>query len=172
VSAGPFGELKGQYPMLNAAKKLFSFIFLAAVVSTPMLLRADTPGKHPFYLHARSDLRRAQLLMRVHDDPDVMRRIHKADVEIDRAIHEMDVAAKFDRKDLEDHPAIDTNLDRPGRFRKVMELLQKARADIGRQENDLSAVGWRDAAYRHIDAAIAFVRRAAHDLQMEQVLGW
>jgi hypothetical protein len=158
--------------MLTATKKLFSFIFLAAAVSTPMLLRADTPGRHPAYLHARIDLRRAQMLMRVHDDPDVMRRIHQADVEIDRAIHEMDVAAKFDHKDMDDHPPIDANLDRPGRFRKAMELLEKARADIGREEDDPSAIGWRDLSYRHIDAAMNFVRHAAHDLQMEKALGW
>ncbi len=118
------------------AHKLFSFVFLAAVVSSPLLLRADTPGRHPAYLHARSDLRTAQWLMRVHDDPDVMRRIHQADVEIDRAVHEIDVAASFDHKDLEDHPPIDTSLDRPGRFRKAMELLQRARADIAREEDD------------------------------------
>jgi hypothetical protein len=154
------------------AKKLFSLVFLTAVASTPMLVRADTPGRHPAYLHARSDLRRAQALMRIHDDPDVMRRIHQADIEIDKAIHEMDVAAKLDHKDLEDHPPIDSGLDRRGRVRKVMELLQKARADIGREEDDPSAIGWRDLAYRHIDASMNFVRHAAHDLQMERDLGW
>ena len=158
--------------MLTAKNKLFSFVFLAAVVSTPMLLRADTPGRHPAYLHARSDLRRAQMNLRVHDDPDVMRRIHEADIEIDKAIHEMDVAARFDHKDLEDHPRIDAGLDRRGRFRRAMELLQKARADIGREEDDPSAIGWRDLAYKHIDEAMNFVRRAAHDLQMERDLGW
>jgi hypothetical protein len=154
------------------AHKLFSVVFLAAAVSAPLLLRADTPGRHPAYLHARSDLRTAQWLMRVHDDPDVMRRIHQADIEIDRAVHEMDVAARFDHKDLNDHPPIDTGLDRRGRFRKAMELLQRARADIGREEDDPSAIGWRDLAYRHVDAAMNFVRHAAHDLQMERDLGW
>ena len=154
------------------APKLFSVVFLAAAVSSPSLLRADTPGRHPAYLHARSDLRTAQWLMRVHDDPDVMHRIHQADIEIDRAVHEMDVAARFDHKDLNDHPPIDTSLDRRGRFRTAMELLQRARADIGREEDDPSAIGWRDLAYRHIDAAMGFVRHAAHDLQMERDLGW
>jgi hypothetical protein len=154
------------------AKKLISFVFLAAVASAPMLLRADTPGRHPAYLHARTDLRTAQWLMRVHDDPDVMRRIQQADHEIDGAIHEMDVAARFDHKNLNEHPPIDAKLDRRGRFRKVMELLQRARADIAGEEDDPSAIGWRDLAYRHIDAAMNFVRRAAHDLQMERDLGW
>jgi hypothetical protein len=159
--------------MLTAKKnKLFSFVFLAAVASAPMLLRADTPGRHPAYLHARSDLRTAQGIMRVHDDPDVMRRIHQADVEINLAIKEMDQAARFDHKDMDDHPPIDVHLDRRGRFQKAMELLQRARADIGREEDDPSAIGWRDLAYKHIDAAMNFVRRAAHDLQMERDLGW
>jgi hypothetical protein len=158
--------------MLTARNKLFSFVFLAAMVSAPVLLHADTPGRHPAYLHARSDLRLAQALMRVHDDPDVMRRIRRADVEIDRAIHEMDVAARLDHKDLEDHPPIDTRVDRRGRFQKVKELLERARADIGREEDDPRAIGWRNLAYRHIDAALDFVRHAARDLHMERELGW
>lgn len=152
--------------------KTISLIFLAAMISAPALLHADTPGRHPAYLHARSDLRMAQAMMRVHDDPDVMRRVHQADVEIDQAIHEMDVAAHFDHKDMDDHPPVDANLDRRGRFRNAMELLQKARADINREEDDPSAVGWRNLAFKHIDAAMNFVRRAARDLRMERDLGW
>ena len=152
--------------------KFLSSVFLFAIASTSVLLHADTPGRHPAYLHARSDLRAAQWIMRVHDDPDVMRRVHQADVEIDRAIREMDQAARFDHKDLDDHPRIDADLDRPGRFRKAMELLQRARADIAREEDNPSAIGWRDIAYRHIDAAMNFVRRAARDLHMEREMGW
>lgn len=158
--------------MLTAKNKLFSFVFLATMVAGPTLLSADTSGRHPAYLHARSDLRRAQMILRVHDDPDVMRRIHQADIEIDRAVHEMDVAARFDHKDLDDHPPIDTHLDRRGRFQKAMELLKKSRADIAREEDDPSAVGWRNLAFQHIDAAMDFVRRAARDLRMERDLGW
>jgi hypothetical protein len=158
--------------MFTVKRALGAFVFLAATVSAPPLMRADTPGRHPAYLHARSDLRTAQWLMRVHDDPDVMHRVHQADIEIDRAVHEMDIAARLDHKDLDDHPPIDTSLDRRGRFRKAMELLQRARADIGREEDDPSAIGWRDLAYRHIDAAMNFVRRAARDLRMERDLGW
>ena len=152
--------------------KSLSILFIAAMVSLPTLMNADTPGRHPAYLHARSDLRVAQMLMRVHDDPDVMRRVRQADIEIDRAIHEIDVAARFDHKDLDDHPPIDTRLDRRGRFQKAMELLQKSRADIAREEDDPSAVGSRNLAFRHIDAAMDFVRHAARDLRMERDLGW
>src|SRR5580658_11380322 len=74
-------------------------------------LSADTPGRHPRYLHARTDLRTAQMLMRVHDEPNVMRNLRAADEEIEAAIREVDRAAVIDRKDLEDHPRPDVNLD-------------------------------------------------------------
>ena len=53
-----------------------------------------------------------------------------------------------------------------------MELLQKSRADIEHEEDDPSAVGWRNLAFQHIDAAMDFVRRAARDLRMERDFGW
>lgn len=157
---------------MTKRKKILPFAFLAGLTLAAFTLSADTPGRHPHYIHARSDLRAAQWLMRVHDDPDVMRRVHQADREIDLAIREIDRAAIIDHKDIDDHPRIDADLDRPGRFRKAMELLQRARADIAREEDNPSAVGWRDLAYRHIDEAMEFVRRAARDLHMEREMGW
>jgi hypothetical protein len=44
-------------------------------------------------------------------------------------------------------------------------------ADIAREEDDPSAVGWRNLAFRHIDAAMSFVRHAA-TCPMERDLGW
>jgi hypothetical protein len=38
----------------------------------------DAPGAHPAYLHARSDLRRAELLMHRPDDPNVTRDLDAA----------------------------------------------------------------------------------------------
>lgn len=148
-------------------------IFGAAVLAwTPGVGRADTPGRHPLYLHARSDLRAAQWISRGSGDPDAARRLHEADREIEAAIHEIDHAAVLDRKDIQDRPPIDERLDRPGRFRKMMELLQRARGDIGREEDNPNAIGWRDAAYQHIDRAIDLVHRAARDLQIDRSLGW
>jgi hypothetical protein len=133
---------------------------------------ADTPGRHPAYLHARGDLRTAQLYLRGPIEPNVARNMRAADREIDAAVHEIDQAARFDHKDLNDHPPIDANIDRNGRFRNAMDLLNSARRDIGREEDNPSAIGWRDVAYRHIDAAIAYVKRAAHDLHVDRELGW
>jgi len=152
----------------------FAVVALAAAVSLllPVVSRADMPGRHPHYLHARSDLRAVQWLMRVHDEPNVMRHVRAVDDDTERAIHELDRAGWLDRKDMDDRPRIDTRLDRPGRFRNAMELLVRARRDISMEEDNPNAAGWRDLAYRHIDAAIDQLRRAARDLRMDHWEGF
>lgn len=133
---------------------------------------ADTPGRHPHYMKARSDLRAAQWFLRVHDEPNVMRHIRAVDHEIELAVHEIDRAAVLDRKDIDDHPRVDARLDRPGRFSRAMALLVSARADISREEDNPRASAWRNQAYRHIDAAMDQLRRAARDLRMDHLQGF
>ncbi len=129
-------------------------------------------GRHPRYLHARTDLRTAQYLLRVEEEPNVMRRMRDADREVEAAIGEIDNASVLDRKDLDDHPRVDTGLDRRGRFSKIVALLRSARADIAGEEDNPSARGWRDVAFRHIDDAMDSVRRAAIDLRFDRDLGF
>ena len=133
---------------------------------------AQAQGRHPAYLHARSDLRAAQFLMRVREEPNVTRNLRVAADEAEAAIHEIDNAAILDHKDIEDHPHVDEGMPRAGRFRRTMELLREARADLGREEDNGRARGWRDAAYRHIDGAIDHVRRAAVDAHLDHELGF
>src|SRR5579863_6387337 len=47
------------------------YLALAVTVMVPPAMLAQF--RHPRYLHARSDLRRATILMRLPDDPNVMR---------------------------------------------------------------------------------------------------
>jgi hypothetical protein len=152
-----------------------STLFAAAVAAAmliPVMGTAETWGRHPRYLHARSDLRVAQMLSRVREEPNVMRSLRRCDDEIEAAIHEVDVAAVIDRKDMDDHPRIDTRLDQQGRFRKMMELLDSARRDIAQEEDNPRAIGWRNAAFRHIDEARNSLRRAAVDLRIDRELGY
>ena len=151
---------------------LIIILAAAAALVLSVVASAETWGRHPRYIHARSDLRTAQWLLRVHDEPNVMRHVHHADEEIDMAVHEIDRAAVIDHKDLYDHPPIDRNLDRPGRIHKALELLRAARADIGREEDNPRALAWRDAAYGHIDAAIDQLRRAVRDLHFDHLEGY
>jgi hypothetical protein len=155
--------------MTKTHKLWISVVGAAALFA--ITVSAGTPGRHPRYLRARTDLRSAQLLLRVHDEPNVMRHVDAIHTEIEAAIHEIDRAAVIDRKDLEDHPRIDTGLDRPGRFRKAMALLASARRDIDKEEDNPRAIGWRNAAFEHVDAAMEQLRRAARDLKIDHIEG-
>jgi hypothetical protein len=144
---------------------------LAAAIA-PSAMNADTPGRHPAYLRARSNLRAAQFLLRVREEPNVTRHLVEADHETEAAIGEIDRAAVLDHKDLGDHPRVDLRLERRERFRKIVELLRTARADLGREEDNGRARGWRDAAYQHIDQALEHVHKAAIDLHWDHELGF
>src|SRR6202451_790750 len=125
-------------------KSILSMAALAVVaMMIPIGGKADTPGRHPRYLRARSDLRAVQWLSRVHEERNVMRNLKRCDEEIEAGIHEIDMASVIDRRALEDQPHIDAHLDRNGRFRKMMELLDSARRDIGQEEDNPRAIGWR-----------------------------
>jgi hypothetical protein len=149
------------------------WISVAGAIAGVAILSAAAfgQGRHARYIHARSDLRAAQILLRIHDEPNVMRHVNAVHAEVEAAIGEIDRAAVMDRRDFEDRPRIDTNLDRPGRFRKVMALLASARRDIREEEDNPRAIGWRDAAFRHIDAAMEQMRRAARELRIDRLEG-
>src|SRR5580704_17611509 len=127
--------------------------------------------RHPRYLHARSDLRRAQFLMRIPDEPNVMRDMNTAADLVERAIHELDAAAMFDRKDIDDHPPVDTRMGRGSRFREVLRLLGSARNDISQEEDNPRAAEWRNRAFRFIDDAMAMVQRGGYDKFRDDTAG-
>lgn len=151
-----------------------ALLFTAALGFSALLFAPQAAAqRHPRYLHARTDLRTAEFIL--HDmrlEPNVMRHVRTAEAEIGHAIHEIDHAAVLDGKDLNDHPRIDTHLDRRGRFREVMRLLNAARGDIGREEDNPNANRWRDVAFRHIDVAVEEMRRAARDLHFDHLEGY
>ncbi len=156
---------------MNLRTLALTLIGLAATIA-PSAMNADTPGRHPAYLRARSNLRAAQFLLRVREESNVTRHLVEADHEAEAAIGEIDRAAVLDRKDLDDHPRIDLRLERRERFRKIVELLRTARADLGREEDNGRARGWRDAAYQHIDQALEHVHKASIDLHWDHELGF
>ena len=93
-------------------------VLLAAII--PLSALADLPGKHPFYLHALTDLRAARWLIEhrpgdaaVSGDEDV------AITRIDNAINEIKKAAIDDGKDIKDHPPVDATLDKKGRLHRA-----------------------------------------------------
>ena len=140
----------------------FSAFAVALLVAGSAAL-GDVPGRHPAYLHARTDLRRAELLMDWPEFRNVRHDLDESAHHVREAIHEIDQAARWDRKDLEDHPRLDTYPDRAGRFHAIASYLFGAKRDIEREEDNPAAREWRNRAIQRIDEAIAAVHRAARD---------
>jgi tetratricopeptide (TPR) repeat protein len=138
---------------------------LLAAVLAAALLPSGLPaqGRHPRYLHARGDLRRAVHLMRLPDEPRVMRDMQAASGRVERAIRELDNAAVLDRRNIDDNPPVDSHLGRGSRFREIQRLLGAARADIAGEADNSRASVWRHRAFRDIDEAIDMVRRGGYD---------
>ncbi len=127
---------------------------------------ADLPGKHPYYLHALSDLRAARWMLEHRPgDAAVSGQEDVAITEIDAAIGEIKHAAIDDGKDLHDHPAVDAPNDHPGRLHKALELLHKVHSDVAREEDDPMVKGLRNRAVGHIDGAIHATEKAIHDVR-------
>jgi len=139
---------------------------LLLATALPLAAMADLPGKHPYYLHALSDLRAARWLIehragdaKVSGDEDV------AITRIDETINEIKHAAIDDGKDIHDHPPIDEKLDHKGRLHRAEELLKKVHSDIAREEDDPMTRGLRDRAVHHLDEAIHATGKAIHDAE-------
>lgn len=127
---------------------------------------ADLPGKHPYYLHALSDLRAARWMLEHRPgDAAVSGQEDVAITEIDAAIGEIKHAAIDDGKDLHDHPAVDAPNDHPGRLHKALELLHKVHSDVAREEDDPMVKGLRNRAVGRIDGAIHATEKAIHDVR-------
>jgi len=140
----------------------FSLMFLLLAVFAS-LAAADEPGRHPAYLHALDDLRDARAhLDRFSPDERIDNQQQHAIDEIDAAIGEIKRAAIDDGKDLRDHPPIDAHLKRADRFRKAVELLDKAHHDIAKEEDDPGTRGLQHRALQHIDEAHHTVETIIH----------
>jgi hypothetical protein len=125
------------------------FIGAAAVALLCVALPswADTPGKHPAYLHALSDLRDARAhLEHMSSDPVDHEEEHAIE-QIDKAIGEIKHAAIMDGKDIQDHvPAL--------------ELLDRAKRDVSGEEDQPDTQGLQLRVIHHIDEARHSVKHA------------
>jgi hypothetical protein len=146
--------------------KLKILTILGGLLLLPLLANADLPGKHPYYLHALSDLRTARWMLEHRPgDAAVSANEDVAITEIDAAIGEIKKAAIDDGKNVNDHPNVDVPGDHPGHLHKALELLRKVHADVAREEDDPATKGLRDRAVGHIDGAIHATERAIRDVK-------
>ena len=152
--------------MKSYAKLILMAAF--AVLMMSAFAAADTPGAHPAYLHALTDLRHARAhLERMTPNERVDADEQRAIDEIDAAIREVKEAAIDDGKPLSDHPPVDASWGRPERLRRAMELLNKAHDDIDQHESDDWARGLKHRALHHIDEARKAVHHAIDDRHYE-----
>jgi hypothetical protein len=136
------------------------------VLTAPLVAHADLPGKHPFYLHALTDLRAARWCLEHRPgDAAVSGQEDVAIGEIDAAIREIKRAAIDDGKDIGDHTGVDLARDVPGRLHQALDLLRKVRSDVAREEDDPVVRGLRNRAVGHIDGAIHAAEGAIHAVQ-------
>jgi hypothetical protein len=122
------------------------------------------PVQHPAYLHALTDLRAARWLIE-HRPGDWAQTSDEVEAvrQIDAAIGDIKKAAFDDGKNLNDHPPVDERPEQRGRIHEAVKILQKARGDIAREEDNGFADGLRDRAVGHIDAAIRSARLVFRD---------
>jgi hypothetical protein len=146
--------------------KMKILMMFGGLLMLPLLANADLPGKHPYYLHALSDLRTARWMLEHRPgDAAVSGNEDIAITEIDAAIREIKHAAIDDGKNVNDHPNVDVPADHPGHLHKALELLRKVHSDVAREEDDPAIRGLRDRAVGHIDGAIHATERAIGDVK-------
>lgn len=158
-----------KHPLTQKISSLGILTTLVMISVGQGIAMADIPGQHPEYLHARSDLRRADRLLnassRYNNGNGYLESI---DNEIDAAIREIDRAAVLDRKDIDDNPRVDVSLNRSGRLRKVLQLLENARNDLSQTESNRYARGWRGRAEYHVSRAIDLTNRAIQNYSSDR----
>ena len=131
---------------------LFAFVFaLFFSLGSGVVIAQE---RHPAYLRALSDLRAARAHLDRHDGGELRHEEKEAIHFINDAIDEIKKAAIDDGKDLNDHPPVDAGLDYVGRLHRAHQLLEKARQDIGREEDNGYARGLQQRAFGHIEKAI------------------
>jgi hypothetical protein len=137
-------------------------VAVALVVSfTALEVRAQ---QHPAYLRALSDLRFARSLLQRPDGGELRAQERDAIHKIDDAIGEIKRASIDDHKDLGDHPPVDVHMPWAGRLHKALEVLDDARHDCEKEEDNPRTQGLQlrvikhiEEAHHHVEEAIAIV---------------
>jgi hypothetical protein len=132
---------------------------LAAAPAAAPAVVAIPAAAHPAYLHALTDLRiaRHNLERKMEHgsaEPGTRWDERAAIDAVDRAMHEIKIAAIDDGKDLSDRQPPDTTTPRRGRLRRALASLRAARHDIITPETNPNVLSLRERATHHIDEAI------------------
>ena len=133
---------------------------IALLGASAPAVRADTPGAHPYYLHAIADLRAARAYLSTIDEQNVEQDKGAAIIEIDRAITMIWRAAQRDQKSVEHPTHIDARLSHHDRFTRALILLGNAHRDLSAPESNRANLAIRNVALGHVDQASRDVHQA------------
>lgn len=137
-------------------------ILLAIALVAPLCVTAqEFPGRHPGYYDAITDLNWARAIVKTGIDAgavgaDEQRAIKEITAAM-IAIRNAEVANGFNPPG---QPNAQVDYPPRERFRRVLELLAKARKEIGHGEDNPEARQLRNSAWLHIDAAMSNIRDA------------
>ena len=135
--------------------------FTLGTLLLPSAAFAQTPGKHPEYLHALADLRQARAyLSKQSPNGAVDADSAQAIKHIDEAITAIKQASIDDGKNVNDHMPVDPNLGNTGRFHKAAELLEKAHTEVDQAESNAAARGLKSTVLTNVDEAHRYVDHA------------
>jgi hypothetical protein len=145
--------------MLKPLLVALSFVSLSACVVrvAPAPVRVE---RHPAYLQAITDLRHARAHLEraaalngaaAFDESSAIR-------DLDAAITQAREAAFDDGKNSSVLPPVDLPADYSNRLRRGLELLERARGDLAREEDNAVARVPQQLALGFVDQAIGFVR--------------
>jgi hypothetical protein len=136
-------------------------VLFAIALCAPLCMTAQEPGRHPGYYQAITDLNWARAIVKAGIDQG------PAGADEQRAIGEITAAmVAIHSAELDNgynpagQPNAEVQYPPKERFRRVLELLSKARKEIGREEDNPDARRLRNSAWLHIDAAVSNIRDA------------
>ena len=135
-------------------------LILSVAMFLPAVNQIQAQGKHPAYLHALSDLRFARSLLERPNGGELRQQEKEAIHKIDDAIAEIKHASIDDGKNLADHEPVDVHLPWAGRLHKAIEVLDDARRDCRKEEDNPETRGLQMRVLRHIDEAHHHVEEA------------
>ena len=150
-------------------RPLIASTAFALVVLAPLAAHAE--HNHPAYLHALADLREARANLEHPNRASGTWDEGTAIREIDAAIKEIKDAAIDDGKNLDDHPAVDTNLDWGGRLKHADDLITQAYADVHDHEDNKFARGLQMRALKHMSLADQLVKKGIEDARSGEGAG-
>ena len=143
--------------------QLLSILLISAL---PMLAHADTPGRHPSYLHALTFLREARWdLNNRPGDPNVTQQEQIAIQELDIIIHLTKKAAWRDDKDLDDAPNWSEQNNQRGRLHRAIQLIDNAYVDVTQPEDNPDNAILRDQIVSHMSRATQAIKQAIQNIE-------